>query len=267
MSIVLTTLGIYFFLVLITVTTVFVVAMAINDNSIMDIAYGPVYLIATVATTYLIGAFGLLPTVLSTLVALWSVRLCLRIFHKNHKQPEDTRYAAWRKSWQQKGQLYFVLRSYLQVFLLQGIIITFVSLPIIIAIANPFSFNLWFMVAGVLVWSVGFAIETVADWQLDRFIARKKCGAETAMLMTTGLFRYSRRPNYFGETLVWWGLAIMVLPFTYGYAALLSPFLITYIVTKVTGPMLENKFIKNYGDAYREYQNTTSYFIPWFPKS
>jgi steroid 5-alpha reductase family enzyme len=228
----------------------------------MDIAYGPVYLIATVATAHLTGAFGLLPTLASTLVALWSVRLCLRIFHKNYSQPEDARYAAWRAAWQEKGQLYFIFRSYLQVFVLQGAIITFVSLPIVLAIANPFSYNLWFIVFGCVIWLIGFSIETVADWQLDNFIARKKSGEETASLMTTGLFKYSRRPNYFGETLIWWGLAIMTLPFTFGYIGIISPLLITYIVTKVTGPMLENMFLKKYGAEYRAYQKKTSYFIP-----
>ena len=267
MSIVLTTLGIYFFVVLIAVSTVFLVATVLNDNSIMDIAYGPIYLIATVATAHLTSAFGLLPTVMSILVALWSVRLCLRIFHKNYGQPEDARYAAWRTAWQEKGQLYFVLRSYLQVFVLQGVIITLVSLPIVLALANPFSFNLWFVATGTVVWLLGFAIETVADWQLDRFIARKKSGEEKSNLMTTGLFKNSRRPNYFGETLIWWGLAILVWPFAYGYAAIISPLLITYIVTRVTGPMLEKIFMEKYGDEYQEYQRKTSYFIPLPPKS
>ena len=266
MSIVATTLGIYFFVVLITVTTVFVVAIARNDNSIMDIAYGPVYLIATTTTAHLTGAFGLLPTITSILVALWSVRLCLRIFHKNYGQPEDARYAAWRSTWQSNGHLYFVLRSYLQVFVLQGIIITLISLPIIIALANPFSFNLWFVIVGVIVWSIGFIIETTADWQLDRFIAHKRSGEESATLMTRGLFVYSRRPNYFGETLIWWGLAIMVLPLEYGYMAFLAPLLITYIVTRVTGPMLEKIFMEKYGDEFRSYQQRTNYFIPLPPK-
>ncbi len=266
MSIALTTLGIYFFVVLISVTTVFLVAIAREDNSIMDIAYGPIYLVATVTTVYLTGAFGLVPTIVSTLIAVWSARLCLRIFHKNYGQPEDARYAAWRVAWQSNGMLYFIFRSYAQVFLLQGIIITLVSLPIVLAIANPFSFDIRFIIGGCIIWLVGFAIETTADWQLDKFIAAKKSGLEKANLMTTGLFKYSRRPNYFGETLMWWGLAVMVVPFAYGYVGLVSPLLITYIVTRITGPMLENIFIEKYGDEYREYQKKTSYFILWKPK-
>ncbi len=84
--------------------------------------------------------------------------------------------------------------------------------------------------------------------------------------MTTGLFRYSRRPNYFGETLIWWGLAIMVLPLPFGYLALISPIVITYIVTCVTGPMLEKIFLARNEAEYRAYMETTSYFIPLPPK-
>jgi len=84
--------------------------------------------------------------------------------------------------------------------------------------------------------------------------------------MTRGLFSLSRRPNYFGETLIWWGLAIMVLPLPLGWIAISSPLLITYIVTKVTGPMLEDSFLEKYPEKYQHYMDTTSYFIPWFKK-
>ena len=84
--------------------------------------------------------------------------------------------------------------------------------------------------------------------------------------MVTGLFRYARRPNYFGETLIWWGLAVIVLPLPFGYLGLISPLLITYIVTMVTGPMLEKIFLEKYPTEYRAYMDRTNYFIPWLPK-
>lgn len=266
MVIIATTAGIFALVVLIVTAAVFLLAMALRDNSIMDIAYGPTFLIATVATIWLTESFGLLPLVATVLVALWSARLGVRILHKNFGKPEDARYAAWRGNWQARGQLYFIIRSYLQIYVLQGIIISIVALPVIFMIANPFIFNLWSLALGVSVWLIGFGIEAIADWQLDRFIARKKAGNETAELLTTGLFRYSRRPNYFGESLLWWGMALIVLPLPYGYLALIGPLLITYIVTKVTGPMLERIFLEQYPDEYRAYMETTSYFIPWPPE-
>jgi steroid 5-alpha reductase family enzyme len=150
--------------------------------------------------------------------------------------------------------------------LLQIIIIFAVSAPAIFALAYPTMYNQWFVLAGFVVFCVGLAYETIADLQLDRFIAGKKAGTEQATLMTRGLFRLSRRPNYFGETLIWWGLAIMVLPLPLGWIAIISPLLITYIVTKVTGPMLENAFLERYPEQYQHYIDTTSYFVPWFKK-
>lgn len=203
----------------------------------------------------------------STMVGIWSARLGMRILRKNYGKPEDVRYAAWRVTWQKRGNLYFILRSFFQIFILQGAIITFVAIPIILVIANPFTFNEYFLYAGFGVWLCGLLIEALADWQLDSFMAKKKAGMESRNLMTTGLFAYSRRPNYFGETVVWWGLAIIALPYAYGYLALISPLLITYIVTKITGPMLEKLFIEKFGNEYRSYQEKTSYFIPMPPRT
>jgi steroid 5-alpha reductase family enzyme len=107
----------------------------------------------------------------------------------------------------------------------------------------------------------------VADYQLDKFIARKKAGTETATIMKRGLFKYSRRPNYFGETLVWWGLAIITLPLPFGWIGLISPILITYIVTKITGPMLEKIFLEKYPEEYGKYIAETAYFIPQKPNN
>jgi steroid 5-alpha reductase family enzyme len=238
----------------------------------MDIVYGPLFLGAGLATASLLKSASWLSLLILGAVTLWSLRLFWRIYRKNQGQPEDPRYAAWRTAWQARGQLYFLVRSYLQVNLLQGIVIIAVALPIIISLSvsgisfTNLSLLTYSVPLGLLIFAIGLGIETVADWQLDRFIARKRADTETATLMTTGLFRYSRRPNYFGETLIWWGLAVMVLPLPFGYLALISPLTITYIVTKVTGPMLEKLFLERYPEEYRAYQARTSYFIPLPPK-
>lgn len=251
---------------LLVVTLVFIVAQLKKDNSIMDIVYGPIFLVTGIATYIYTESTSMLALVILVATFIWSTRLGTRIYNKNKGMPEDARYAAWRTLWNQKGQWYFLLRSYLQINILQGIIIAIVSLPLILSLSFGETYSLPFVLAGVLVFAIGLAIESTADYQLDRFIARKKLGVETANLMVTGLFKYSRRPNYFGETLIWWGLAIMVLPLPYGWLGLLSPLTITYIVTKVTGPMLENIFIQKYGEEYLAYMKKTSYFIPLPPR-
>ena len=245
---------------------IFCIARLCRDNSVMDIAYGPAFLLAGAGALYLSNAFATLPAVMVGCVAAWAIRLGSRIFRKNLGKPEDARYAKWREQWMQRGKLYFWVRSYLQVNLLQVVLIAIISAPIIWSLSFPSMYNQWFVLAGFTVFVFGLLYETIADLQLDAFIERKKAGTEPATLMTAGLFSLSRRPNYFGETLVWWGLAIMALPLPYGWIAIISPLTITYIVTKITGPMLEEAFLEKYPEDYRQYMATTSYFIPWFKK-
>jgi steroid 5-alpha reductase family enzyme len=258
--------GIYGCLVLITVSLLFVVMQLRHDNSLIDIAYGPTFFIAALLSLVLTDTYRVLPVVIATALGIWALRLSLRIGKKNWNKPEDIRYANWRREWLQKGEVYFIFRSLLQINLLQGIIIVLVALPFIIALAYQTPLSLPFLFLGAAVFLLGLSIETLADWQLDTYLKKKKAGTETTPILTTGLFKYSRRPNYFGETLIWWGLAIMVLPLPFGYLALISPLLITYIVTKITGPMLEAIFLEKYGDTYRAYMQKTSYFFPLPPK-
>ncbi len=264
----LTTASIFGVVVLMLVTIVFIIAQLKRDNSVMDSAYGPIYALAYWATWWLTDAPTGVPLLIGGIVTAWALRLGVRIGRKNWGKPEDARYAAWRDAWTERGQLYFVVRSYLQVNLLQGIIIFVVAAPLWLALALKTIPLSTLLVVGVFVSLGGLLYEAVADWQLDRFIARKKAGTESAMLMTRGLFRYSRRPNYFGESLVWWGLALIVLSTGLSsWFVLASPLLITYILTRVTGPMLENIFLEKYPEAYRTYMRTTNYLIPGPPKT
>jgi steroid 5-alpha reductase family enzyme len=258
---------IYGLLLLAYVSAVFLVAIAKKDNSVMDIAYGPAYFLSSLGMLLYVDLPNYIPWLILLMIGLWSLRLSVRIFRKNWGKPEDARYAAWREEWLKRGPGYFLLRSYLQINLLQGLVILLVSLPIIIATSANYTVSWPWIVAGLVVYLTGLAIESVADWQLDKFIAGKKAGTEKATLMTRGLFYYSRRPNYFGETLIWWGQAIMVISLPFGWLALVSPVAITYVVTRITGPMLEDMFLQKYPKEYQEYMRTTSYFVPWFKKS
>lgn len=248
------------------VTVIFCLSILRKDNSIMDIAYGPAFFVSGLVTWWIVTPLSPYSLVILCAIGLWSLRLFSRILAKNWGKPEDPRYAAWREAWLARGWQYFLVRSYLQVYVLQGLVITGVGLPFVISTLSVGAPNWPWLLFGFGIYAFGLAYETLADRQLDAFIARKKAGTESANLMTQGLFHYSRRPNYFGETLVWWGLAIAVFPLPFGWLALLSPILITYIVTKVTGPMLEDIFLEKYPEEYREYMRTTSYLVPWLPK-
>lgn len=266
MELLLVNISLFATILFVYVSSVFVVALWRSDNSVMDIAYGPAFFVPALLCTILTGATSVGTLVILGCLGLWSSRLALRIYRKNRGKPEDQRYAQWRTAWSARGRWYFLIRSYLQINLLQGAVVLIVALPFLLSLTFGNEMPVVFITLGLVVYGLGLLIESVADYQLDQFLARKKAGTEPAVLMKTGLFAFSRRPNYFGETLIWWGLALMVLPVPFGYLAIASPLLITYIVTKVTGPMLEKIFIEKYPDDYRAYMAETNYFLPWFPK-
>lgn len=244
------------------VTIVFIIAQLQHDNSVMDIAYGPAFFLSALGTYSLSETTNFASTLILIGMGIWAIRLAIRIGRKNWGRIEDVRYATWRSEWTKRGYGYFLLRSYTQINLLQGFIIFLVAFPFILVLSSPYEPAALWLIIGSAVYLFGLTYESVADWQLDNFLARKRAGTEPAILMTTGLFHYSRRPNYFGETLIWWSFAIIAFTLPYGYIAIISPLIITYIVTKITGPMLEKIFLEKYPNEYRTYMDTTNYFVP-----
>lgn len=246
---------------------VYMLARAKSDNGIVDMFYGLIFALVVVALQYLYAAPGVPQLLATLLVVIWGVRLSLRIFMKNINKPEDFRYAAWRWKWCEKGELYFALRSYTQIFLLQGAIVFIVLLPVLFlhALGEAMVGMTPLVVVGLLLWGAGFAFEAIADQQLDRFKAKP---ANRGKIMTEGLWRFSRRPNYFGEAVMWWGmwvLSLSALPLIpYGVVGLVSPILITYVLVAVTGPMLEERWVGN--PRYELYKRQTSYFLPLPPR-
>lgn len=256
-----------FALIIFTMSTlIFLYSAYKEDMSVMDIAYGPLFAIGAWSAMVITEGYYPLALLVATLITLWAARLGIRIWRKNHGKPEDARYAAWRQTWMRQGRQYFLMRSYLQVNLFQGLIICIIALPFIVTLSAGDAHGTWQTAVGALLMLFGLGYETTADWQLDRFLARKRAGTEPASIMTAGLFHYSRRPNYFGEVLIWVGLATMAYPLPYGEWAVLSPLLIWYIVTRVTGPMLEKIFLEKYPLDYRAYMARTNYFIPGKPR-
>lgn len=235
-------------------TCVFVVAAVKKNNGFADVAWGPAFLIASAAGS---GTYGV-STLLVVLVAVWAVRLSLRIWRRNRGRGEDFRYAAWRQAW---GK-WATVRSFFQVFLLQGLLALIVVSPVLLLNAlppAPFRALTW---VGVAVWIVGFAFEALGDAQLDAFIADK---TRTAKVLETGLWKYTRHPNYFGEATMWWGIGLCAFAGGVGPLAFVGPAVITYLLLFVSGvPLLEKKMMQD--PAFQAYAKRTSVFLPWFPK-
>jgi len=242
------------------VTTLFVLSVIIKRNDVADVAWGMGIFLVALTSYFLSIERDLLTDILLFLVALWGVRLSVRIFLRNIKKDEDYRYKKWRTEW---GRWFYV-RSYFQVYLLQGFLMIIIGYPVIHAsiYSNNESIGaITFL--GILMWGIGYFFEVVGDFQLDRFINNKP---RQGSILSTGLWQYTRHPNYFGEVTMWWGLWLMVTTLPYGYIAILSPLTITFLILKVSGiPMLEKKYEGN--QDFEEYKQKTSAFFPRKPRS
>jgi steroid 5-alpha reductase family enzyme len=239
-------------------TLLFLLAVIFSDNSIADIAWGPGFILTAIVVMSYNAANGPGNILVTSLVAIWGLRLGIRIFRRNAGRGEDWRYRKWRREW---GR-YFYLRSFLQVFMLQGAILLVNAAPVIIVNTAPAERPGVLAWIGAAVWIVGFFFESVGDLQLDRFIKNE---SNRGTILDTGLWRYTRHPNYFGEVTMWWGLFIIALESPLGYIGIIGPAIITLMILFVSGvPMTERAMADD--PAFQAYKKRTSMFIPWFPR-
>ena len=237
----------------------FLLSVFLKRNDIADIAWGLGFLLIAALSFYRYD-FGLDRGLLVTvLVFLWSTRLSFHIYSRNKGKREDYRYKKWRDEW---GKLFYI-RSFLQVFLLQGLLMLVISAPVIII--NTYRggpLNLIDFI-GFFIWTTGFLFETIGDYQLNKFI---KNPLNKGKVMKYGLWKYSRHPNYFGEVMQWWGIWIIALSVSYGFFSIVGPLVITTLILKISGiPMLEKKMEEN--EEFQEYKKKTSVFFPLPPKN
>ena len=236
----------------------FLLAIALKKNDIVDVAWGLGFVMITILTQILLPEQGLRRNILSILVILWGLRLAIYIFIRNRGRQEDFRYAQWRKDWG-KG---WMLRSWLQVFMLQGFFMFVISYPLMLNGAWVKDNLTLLDFIGILIWLIGFFFEAVGDAQMRRF---KLDTANRGKIMKSGLWRYTRHPNYFGESCMWWGIFFIMLNHPAGAFAVISPLTMTWLLTEVSGvPMLEKKYTDN--PEYAEYISKTSSFFPRRPK-
>lgn len=240
----------------------FVLSLIKKRNDVVDPMWGAGFGLVAIGT-YGAGTQYEIPLLLVLLVIAWAVRLTTRLIKRiSHKQEEDYRYKKWRDEWSKKGRGYFLLRSFLQIFMLQGFLMFIISLAFVAVNGQSLlAFNTFYLVGGFVVWMVGFFFEVVGDWQLSRFLSNPD---NQGKIMQSGLWKYSRHPNYFGEATLWWGIWLIALSAGVPLWTIISPLTITYLLLKVSGvPMLEAQWKGN--EAYEEYKKKTSVFVPGFP--
>lgn len=223
-----------------------------RDVSIIDLFWGTGFVLVAWLTWILTDNASTNSLVLAIMTTLWGVRLSAYLAWRNHGKPEDHRYAAMRE---QHGEA-FATRSLFTVFLLQAGILWFVSLPLQVGIQASGPWRPWHY-AGLLFWAVGLLFESVGDYQLARFKSDK---ANRGKVLDTGLWHYTRHPNYFGDFLIWWGLYVTSLPA--GYWTILSPILMSVLLMRVSGVRLLESSLRTRVSGYEDYVSRTSAFFP-----
>ena len=236
----------------------FAVSLIKKRNDVADIFWGIGFVAVAWISFIFAQSFNLRGLSVNLLVTIWGLRLALHIGLRNRGKGEDFRYKAWRESW---GKTFY-LRSYFQVFILQGLFLFLISLPIILVNTRIAQFSL-FDILGLIIWLVGFFFEAVGDYQLLQF---SKNPLNKGKIIQTGLWKYTRHPNYFGEVVLWWGIFFFALSVPFGFLTIISPLTITLLILYVSGiPMLEKKYENN--PEFAEYKKRTSAFFPMQSKN
>jgi steroid 5-alpha reductase family enzyme len=233
----------------------------LDNYSFVDITWS--YALAVIVPLYaaLTPGHDTRQALVLVMACLWSARLgthlLLRI--RKHHPHEDVRYQVLRAKWADDlGMKFFLF------FQAQAALIAALSAPMLLVLRNDAPRMAWVEWLGFGVWLVGFLGESLADWQMRRF---KADSSSKGKVCNVGLWRYSRHPNYFFESVIWWGFWLLACGSPWGWGTIYAPLLLLHFLLRVTGiPLTEKCAVESKGDAYREYQRATSAFVPWFPK-
>jgi steroid 5-alpha reductase family enzyme len=237
-------------------TALWAVSLRLQNSSIADVAWGPGILVIGLTYYFTSDGHSLRAQVTLALLATWAVRLASHLFFRMRLQGEDYRYVKWRDEYE-----HWWLVSYFKVFLLQAVVAWIVSLPIYFAIISLAPSSLTMLdYLGILLFVCGLVVESVGDEQLRRFRANR---VNRGKVLDTGLWRYTRHPNYFGEALLWWGFGLIGVA-TGGVPGLVGPAILTYLLIYVSGvALLESTLIEKAG--YVQYVGRTPAFLPLPP--
>ncbi len=229
-----------------------------GDAGIVDVVWSVAVGLLAILFAWLADGHPSRRILLGVLVGIWSLRLGGHLLTRVMQLPEDGRYQRLRAEWGDRAQRNLFL--YFQVQAVWGVLF---AIPLLVAARNPRPLGA-LDAAGVAIWLVALVGESLADRQLGRF---RRDPANRGRVCRDGLWRYSRHPNYFFEWVHWWAYPLLAWSAPAGWVALLGPLVMLYFLLKVTGvPPTEANALASRGDAYREYQRTTSVFFPWPPK-
>ena len=250
-------------LVLGIMVALWLVSVRIRDSSIVDLFWGLGFAVIAWATLWRSGGVSPRAFLLVLLTTVWSLRYSWHVWRRNIGHGEDYRYASMREATEAKGRSW-ATRSLYVVFLLQGVIMWLVSLPVQFGqlYAEPITLG-WPAMAGLALWIIGVLFEAVGDAQLKRF---RRNPENRGTVLQTGLWRYTRHPNYFGNACLWWGIWLCAMEVDAAAWAFLSPVLMTWALLKFSGVPILEKHMAATRPGYADYMKRTSMFFPLPPK-
>ncbi|HUO75826.1 MAG TPA: DUF1295 domain-containing protein [Candidatus Paceibacterota bacterium] len=233
----------------------FLIAAARHNAGVVDIGWGFAVVTAVVAAYLWQQPVGLRAVLVLVLVAVWGMRLVTHVVMRDWGSPEHWRYARLRTAW---GNWY-VLRSFVSVFALRAVMLVLVAAPALWVVTFGGPMSTWVDYFGLVVWVIGYAFETIADFQLMRFM---KTPSNHGRMLMDGLWHYSRHPNYFGELMMWWGIWFIALSVPGGWVTIIGPLALSGWILLRSIPLVESHLLEN--AEYRAYARRTSELLPWF---
>lgn len=237
---------------------VYLWARAIKNNGIVDIFWAFNFLVIAIIIWLMANGDEVRKNVVCVLASLWAIRLTIYLGIRvgGHIKEEEGRYKQLRLEWNETKFFFF--------FQMQAFSNVMLSIPFFIIALNPASEMSSVEYIGAGLWLLSIIGEGLSDFQLAQF---KKNPANKGKVCQNGLWNYSRHPNYFFQFMIWVSVFILALPSPYGWLSVICPVSIGYLIFKVTGiPMTEEQAVRSKGELYKEYQRTTSAFVPWFKK-
>ena len=246
--------------IMIMMSVLWIISIFLKNVSIVDLFWGFGFVLAS--TFYFISTEGFEPRkiILLILVSVWGLRLSIYLAWRNHGKGEDFRYREFRKKY---GENRYWWISFFQTFLLQGILMWLISAPLLGAQYYGNDKNIGILdIIGILFWITGFVFEAGGDYQLAVF---KGNPSNKGKVLNTGFWHYTRHPNYFGDSSVWWGYGFICLA-AGSFLPVMGSLLMTLLIIKVSGVALLEKSLKEQKPQYRDYIEKTSSFFPWFPR-
>lgn len=235
------------------------VSLLVKNSSIIDIFWGLGFVLVAWMSLVLSENYQAKALVLTGLVSVWGIRLAGYLAWRNLGKPEDYRYAAMRERHGPR----FPIVSLFTVFGLQGLLTAIISLPVQQGIHRGAELT-GVSLIGVVLWALGLAFESLGDYQLARF---KADPSNRGQVMNSGLWRYTRHPNYFGDFLVWWGFYLVAANASNWWWIVVGPAIMSFLLIRVSGVRLLESSLKSRIPGYEDYVLKTSSFFPLPPKA